>query len=66
VQQHQQPVGQPVQPVQPVAQYNAFQQQTPTIGDDLMIDYTLFNSDKSLMRTTSEKVINSYQQMKDS
>jgi hypothetical protein len=31
-----------------------------------MIDYTLFNSDKSLIRTTSEKVINTYQQMKDS
>jgi len=31
-----------------------------------MIDYTLFNSDKSMMRTTSDRVPNSYQQLKDS
>lgn len=31
-----------------------------------MIDYTLFNSDKSLMRTTTDRIFNSYQGFKES
>lgn len=31
-----------------------------------MIDYTLFNSDKSLMRTTTDMVPSGYQMFKDS
>jgi hypothetical protein len=31
-----------------------------------MIDYTLFSSDKSVMRTTSDKILNTFQSMKES
>jgi len=31
-----------------------------------MIDYTLFNCDRSLMRTTTERILNNFQLMKDS
>lgn len=31
-----------------------------------MIDYTLFNTDRSLMRTTTERVPNNFQLLKES
>lgn len=31
-----------------------------------MIDYTLFSSDKTVMRTTSDKILNTFQSMKES
>jgi len=36
------------------------------MGDDPMIDYTLFNSDRSVMKTTTEKILNTTQLLKDS
>jgi len=42
------------------------QVQQVDIGNDPMIDYTLFNSDPSLMRTTSQKIPGNYQQFKES
>jgi len=36
------------------------------MGDEPMIDYTLFNSDKSVMRATSDRIPNTCQALKDS
>ena len=36
------------------------------IGDEAMIDYTLFNSDKSCLRCTSDRVPSTCQQLKES
>lgn len=78
----QQPVyNAPVDPMmapQPNAQAQAYQQPAAmaqsmqaamnqqTLGDAAMIDYTLFNSDRSVMRCTSDRIPNNYNLLKDS
>ena len=42
------------------------QQTVEPVSDDPMIDYTLFNTEKSLMTTTTDRIPSTYQMLKDS